>query len=193
MRSDGLQTLELVRPAQQHLASYVAALQQGWSADNVRGAVAAHEELQRIAEDADGFLATMHDPEAKGPAVTLPDGSKVARIPGFRLWMWDGSFVGSTNLRWLPGGAELPAHVLGHIGCAVVPWKQNLGHGTRALALLAGQRQEQGLPHVDLTTDSDNLASQRVIENNGGVLLMDFIKPAVYGGKPGRLYRIPLG
>ena len=43
---DGLQ---LVRPGPQHLAEYTAALQRGWSADKLRGALAAREELERIA------------------------------------------------------------------------------------------------------------------------------------------------
>ena len=62
-----------------------------------------------------------------GPPIVLPDGTTAARLPGFRLWLWDTEFCGSIGLRWQPGTSELPAHVLGHIGYAVVPWKE--GHG----------------------------------------------------------------
>ena len=39
----------------------------------------------------------------------------------------------------------------------------------------------QGLDHVEITTDPDNLASQRVIIANAGVLIERFDKGAAYG------------
>src|ERR1700758_2646228 len=68
--------MRLVRPGPEQLASYVAALERGWSADSERGVDAAREELSRIHADAAAFLASMEDREAKGPAVTLPDGRR---------------------------------------------------------------------------------------------------------------------
>ena len=119
--------MHLVRPTNEHLASYVAALERGWSADNERGIVAAREELAKIESDAEAFIASLEDREAKGARVNLPDGSTVARIPGFRRWLWDGEFAGSIGFRWQPGTTALPPHCLGHIGYAVVPWKQGNG------------------------------------------------------------------
>lgn len=185
--------MELVRPGSEHLGSYVAALERGWSADNVRGAAAAQEELAAIAEDAAAFLAAMEDREANGLPVTLPDGSTVARLPGFRRWLWDGEFCGSIGLRWQHGTAELPPHCLGHIGYAVVPWKQHRGYATEALRAMLIEAGSIGLPYVEVTTDPENIASQRVIEANGGALLERFTKPASFGGKPGLRYRIALG
>lgn len=182
--------MQLVRPQTPHLPSYVAALQRGWSADNVRGAAAAAEELQHIAQDAPAFIAALDDPQAKGPPITLPDGSVVPRLPGIRRWIWDGEFCGSLGLRWQRGTTALPPHCLGHIGYAVVPWKQRQGLATRALAALLPEAWAQGLAHVELTTDPGNLASQRVIEANGGVLVEHFTKPAQFGGQPGLRYRI---
>jgi predicted acetyltransferase len=72
----------------------------------------------------------------------------------------------------------------------VVPWKRRRGYATRALALLLPRLSGEGLPWVELTTDPDNTASQRVIEANGGVLVERFTKPAAYGGAPGLRYRI---
>ena len=95
--------MQLVRPAPEHLASYVAALERGWSADNERGVEAAREELSRIHADAAAFLASMEDREAKGPPITLPDGSTARRLPSFRRWLWDGEFCGSIGVRWQPG------------------------------------------------------------------------------------------
>lgn len=184
--------MELVRPQTEHLPSYVAALQRGWSADTQRPQ-AGREQLLRIEQDADAFLSSLHDPEAQGAPVTLPDGSSVPRLPGFFRWMWDdGEFVGSINLRWQRGTAELPPWCLGHIGYAVVPWKRGRGHATTALRRLLEEARAVGLPYVELTTDPDNLASQKVIERAGGVLHERFVKPVQFGGKPGLRYRVPL-
>jgi predicted acetyltransferase len=111
----------------------------------------------------------MEDREAKGPPVTLPDGSTAKRVPGFKRWMWDGEFCGSIGLRWQPGTTALPPHCLGHIGYAVVPWKQGRGYAKSALSLILREAREVGLPYVEITTDPDNIASQRVITANGGV------------------------
>jgi len=184
--------IELVRPTRERLPAYTAALERGWSADNVRGEAAAREELARIAEDADGFVARLIDREARGREVTLPDGSKVARIPGFRLWIWDGDFCGAIALRWQPGSEELPAHVLGHIGYSIVPWKQRRGYAKAALGMMLVHARAEGLAFVEITTDPDNLASQRVIVANGGMLVGPFTKPSQYGSVPGLRYRIPL-
>jgi predicted acetyltransferase len=82
--------------------------------------------------------------------------------------------------------------VLGHIGYSVVPWKQGLGYATEALReLLQGVRAE-GLEYVEITTDPDNIASRRVIERNGGVLVEEYIRPAAYGSTPALRYRITL-
>ena len=182
--------MQLVRPGPEHLAGYVAALERGWSADNERGVEAAREELSRIHADAAAFLASMEDREAKGPPVTLPDGSAAKRLPGVRRWLWDGEFCGSIGLRWQPGTAALPPHCLGHIGYAVVPWKQGLGYAKAALSLILPEAKAVGLPYVEITTDPDNVASQRVIEANGGILVEHFIKPRQFGCKPGLRFRI---
>lgn len=50
-----------------------------------------------------------------------------------------------------------------------------------------------GLPFVEITTDEDNLPSQKVIEAAGGALYERFIKPPQFGSKPGRSYRLMLG
>ncbi len=184
--------MQLVWPQREHLASYVAALEIGWSPDNVRGQAATDEELRRIAADAQAFLASKVDREAKGDPITLPDGRVVARLPGFQRWLWDGEFCGVIGLRWQPGTEALPPHCLGHIGYAVVAWKRNRGYATAALAQTLPLARAEGLRYVEITTDPDNFASQRVIEANGGILFEHFVKPAQLGGKPGLRYRIAL-
>jgi predicted acetyltransferase len=187
--TEGDSPLRLVWPAEEYLAGYVDALRRGWSADTVRPQ-ARIEELERIAADPAAFLRGMVDREAKGPPVTLPDGSRVPRLPGYRRWMWDGEFCGSIGFRWQPGTTALPPHVLGHIGYAVVPWKRGRGYATRALALLLDDVRAEGLDFVELTTEPENAASQRVITANGGYLVERFAKPAQYRHSEGLRFRI---
>jgi len=183
--------MDLVWPASQYLPGYVHALQQGWSPDNLRPQ-AELDELARIAEDPDRFLSEQVDREAKGRSITLPDGSTVPRLPWYSRWMWDGEFCGSIGFRWQPGTTELPPYCLGHVGFSVVPWKRQRGYATRALQLLLPQAGEEGLAYIELTTNSDNIASRRVIEANGGKLIERFHKPAAYGGAESLRFRILL-
>jgi predicted acetyltransferase len=183
--------MRLVQPSLDYLPSYVAALERGWSADNVRGAVAAAEELAQINEDPTKFLDSLENRQGGG-SVTLPDGSKVPRLPSFRRWMWDGEFAGSIALRWQHGTAALPEYCLGHVGYAVVPWKQGHGYATQALLAMIAEAKSVGLPYVEVTTDAANVASQRVIQKAGGVLHEQFNKPAAFGGASSLRFRVVL-
>jgi predicted acetyltransferase len=184
--------MKLVWPAREYLAGYRDALERGWSADNVRGKAAADEEIEKIALDADAFLASLVDREAKGESVKMPDGSEVARLPGYRRWLWDGEFCGAIGFRWQRGTEALPPHCLGHIGYAVVPWKRQRGYATEALRQLLPDARAEGLRYVEIVTNLDNAASQRVAEANGGTLHERFVKPAQFGNTPALRFRITL-
>lgn len=184
--------MDLVWPDAQYLPGYVHALQLGWSPDNLRPQQRAAEDLARIERDPEAFVREQVDREATGPPITLPDNSTVPRLPGYSLWMWDGEFCGSIGLRWQPGTTELPPYCLGHAGYSVVPWKRRRGYATRALRLLLPRARAEGLAHIDLTTDADNLASRRVIEANGGYLVERFHKPKAHGGAETLRFRIIL-
>lgn len=181
--------MELIWPSMAALPSYRAALEWGWSPNTVRPE-AAGEELLRIKADPETFVASLVDKEAKGAPIKLPDGTFAERLPGYARWMWDGAFCGSIGYRWQPGTVELPPHVLGHIGYSVVPWKQGRGYATRALGLLLEEITD--MPFVELTTNLDNVPSQKVILANGGYLVERFRKPAAYGDSEGLRYRIDL-
>ena len=181
----------LIVPSLETLGSYLAALRRGWSPDNTRS-VAAEEEIARAERDPAGFVAALDDPQARGGPITLPDGTLVPRLPGFRRWIWDGEVAGSIGFRWQPGSAELQPHVLGHIGYAVVPWRRRRGYATAALAQLLTEVRGHGLTRVELTADPDNLPSQRVITANGGYLVERFAKTPAYGGGETLRFRIDL-
>lgn len=183
--------MDLVRPVREHLVSYITALERGWSPDTLR-AEAAGEELGFIAADPDAFLASLEDRKAAGEPIVLPDGSTVPRLPGYVRWMWDGEFCGRIGFRWQPGTEALPPTCLGHIGYTVVPWKRRLGYATQALAAILHEASAEGLRYVEISTDPDNVPSQRVITSNGGVLVEEFITAPSLGGKRQVRYRVPL-
>jgi predicted acetyltransferase len=184
--------LRLVLPDLEHLPGVVDALHRGWSPDNVRGEAAVREHLARIEADPAAYVASADDPDAKAGDITLPDGTIIKRLPGTHRLMWDGEFCGMIGLRWARGTSELPPHVLGHIGYSVAPWKRRRGYATRALGLMLPIARAQGLEWVDLTTDEDNVASQKTILHNGGRLIEHFVKPAAYGGGMSLRFRIDL-
>ena len=72
------------------------------------------------------------------------------------------------------------------------PWKRRRGYATRALHLLFPHARAEGLAHIELTTDVDNVASRRVIEANGGTLVERFFKSKAYGGAESLRFRIAL-
>jgi predicted acetyltransferase len=149
--------------------------------------------IDAATEDPAGLLGRMDDPNGYGPPVVLPDGSTVPRLPSLTRWMWDGEFCGSTSLRWQAGTHDLPPTCLGHVGYSVVPWKQRRGYATAALALLLPEAPAHGLRFVDLVTDAANVASQLVIQANGGVEVERFTKPDATGGGAAIRWRIDVG
>lgn len=184
--------IQLVTPNESRIEGYAAALRRGWSPNNERGIAASIEELEKIEADPISFVKSLDDREGKGLPVKMPDGSVVPRLPGFVRWMWDGEFAGSIGFRWQHGTPELPAYCLGHIGYSVVPWRQRRGYATAALLLTLEEAQRMGMPYVEITTDPDNMASQKVILAAGGSLHERFTKPPQFGSKPCLRFRIAL-
>jgi len=166
-------TIRLMAPGRDLLAGYAAALAAGWSPDNTRDV--SGEQLAALRADAGAFLDRL---TAQGGTITLWDGREVPKLPHVRRWISDGEFCGSIGLRWQEGSDDLPPHVLGHIGYAVVPGKRRRGYARAALGLMLGVAREVGLGRVMLTCAESNVASRRVIEANGGVLTRRTAHPA---------------
>ena len=170
--------MELVVPAVEHVPSYLCALEQGWAFDAFfAGGVDNALYLARNSPDV--LVNTVNG--ITSTTVTLPSGDPVPRLPSATRWMWDGEFAGSVNLRWQSGTTELPAYVLGHIGYGVVTERQGRGYATTALSGILPLAWDAGLPFVELTTVLDNLASQKVIINNGGAIVEEFTAPPEQG------------
>lgn len=184
--------MKIVHPDEVYLESYKSGLIQAISLGTAAYLEEAQRDLSEIEADPASFLAKQEDPKALGGDVKLPDGSLVPRLPGITRWMWDGQVCGSINFRWKEGSTELPPHCLGHIGYEVFSWKRNMGYASEALKQILPEAVKLGMPFVELTTDVDNLISQRVIEKNGGVFHEKFVKPASHGGTGGLRFRIYL-
>ena len=183
--------MELRWPDPDMLGSYVAAMERECE---LAGQPDLHaKRLALIDSDPDLFFACEVNVDGTAPPIELPDGTRVARIPGYGKWMWDGEYCGGIRLRWLADGDEtLPPHVFGHIGYGVVPWKRRQGYASKALRMILPEARARGLGYVEITTDEDNIASRRVIEGGGGEVYDRFTMPDYLGGGPGIRYRLDL-
>jgi predicted acetyltransferase len=157
-------SLRLVAPSLAGLPGYAAALETGWSPDTTQDVSAS--QLTALREDPVAFLA---ERTRQDGTLRIASGEIVPRLPSRVFWLDDGEFCGVINLRFKPGTEELPRHVNGHIGYAVVPWKRRRGYATEALRQLLPVAREVGLNRVQVTCDDDNEPSRRVIVANGGV------------------------
>jgi len=185
------ETMELLTPSIDQIPAYVSALQRGWSPDNLR-AEAAQEQIETISKDAASFVSNLDDPTAKGGPVTLPNGSKVPRLPSIRRWIWDDEFCGHIGLRWKPGTDELPPTCSGHVGYAVVPWRRGEGLASAALVAILPEAKSVGLKYIEITTSPDNLASVRVIEKAGGKFVRSYVADKALGGHETVEFKIAL-
>lgn len=176
--------MELVVPTVEHVSSYLTALECGWTFDAFF--TGGEENALFLAQTSPQLLVDTVNGNASS-SVTLPSGDPVPRLPSIMRWIWDGEFVGSVNVRWQTGTTELPAYVLGHVGYGVVSGRQGRGYATAALAGILPFAWDAGLPFVELTTTLDNIASQKVITNNGGVVVGEFTAPAEQGSH--RMFR----
>jgi len=105
------------------------------------------------------------DEDARGEDITA------GRSPQTSYWLVrDGQhIIGSSRLR--NPLTPLLEREGGHIGYDIRPSERGKGYGTLILTLTLEKARELGLERVLVTCDDDNLASARIIEKNGGVLM----------------------
>jgi predicted acetyltransferase len=166
------------------MASFVEAMREGYSRDNLRA-----ETPQTIADVAaapDWFVGTLLNPPT---TIVRPDGSLGERVPETILWWVEGdAFLGSISVRHRLN-AVLESWG-GHIGYAVRPSARGQGHASAMLAAMLDhcQRELPSLHRVMLTASAKNPASIRVIEKNGGVLQEVIPNPWIEGDEGGRYW-----
>lgn len=101
----------------------------------------------------------------------LEDNAKGKNLPygwaAYRtFWLEDeNEIVGVIRIR------EKDVEYYGHIGYDIAPLYRKKGYGKKILELGLEKAKEMGLDTVILTCHERNIASQRVIENNGGEMI----------------------
>lgn len=120
-----------------------------------------HHDLARL--DFVRFLSKLEDQQR---GMNLPPGF----VPMDSYWLVgsDGTIFGQSHLRHrLTPALKIEG---GHIGYAIRPSARRQGHGTMILKLTLEKAHTLGLHRVMVTCDTDNIASGRIIEKNGGQL-----------------------
>ena len=85
------------------------------------------------------------------------------------FWLIDREeYIGQASLRPDLGTSYLVTYG-GHIGYSIRPSKRRCGYGMRILSLVLAKASGANLSKVLVTCDSDNAASKKIIERNGGV------------------------
>lgn len=145
---------QLVEPSDELKAKLVAMAEEY--------AAAGDERYREVIEDFPGYMRGLARYAA---GVDLPPG----HVPSSQFFLVHrGEIVGHSALRHrLTPALE---HEGGHIGYDIRPAARRRGYGTLILALTLERARNLGLARALLTCDTDNTASARIIERNGGVL-----------------------
>jgi predicted acetyltransferase len=116
----------------------------------------------------------------------LPEGY----VPASAFWLVrDQRILGTVDIRHRL--SEALRDFGGHIGYSVRPSERRKGYGTQMLALALQEARRLGISRALVTCDRENIASARVIRNNGGVL--DSESHSSLAGRVTQRYWIELG
>ena len=134
--------------------------------------LAAVREFHAVGEysvDAEQLGATFEELIARLAAAKDPANAPTGELPYEDFWLMEGEeWIGKLTLRTTINAKYL--HAGGHIGYEIRPSKRRQGYGTALLRMGLEKARERGLDRVLLTCYETNLASRKVIENNGGQL-----------------------
>jgi predicted acetyltransferase len=146
----------LVNPAEKYGASWLSALKE-FEAEERRGF------WNRVENPADVPVLVKRLFEIS-EGLNIPE----SWVPATTLWYVErGYYIGHIDIR----------HRLnlfleqfgGHIGYAVRPTERRKGYGNKMLELALPVIAEMGLTEILITCDEGNVASQKIIEKNGGL------------------------
>lgn len=173
----------LAKPSIEYMNSYIAACREYAEADlgiydDFHGENPTPERINK--------LLIRYENQSRG--IGLPEGW----VPGSTFWLVDeDEYIGSGNIRYAL--TEPLKEFGGHIGYEIRPSKWGQGYGTVQLKLLLAEAAKLGIKCALLTCSTDNAASIRVIEKNGGMLI-DCINNIIDGHeRPTYRYRIDTG
>lgn len=160
--------MQLVNPSIDYKAEYFLALEEG--AEDAGITRLAKPGKDQSFED---FIKQLND-YSKGVNL-LP-----THVRSTTLWLIDkNEFIGRVSIRH-----ELNKKLLktgGHIGYYIRKSKRGKGYGKQILVLGLVEAKKLGISKALITCDDDNIASLKIIEQNGGVLENIIIQEA---GKP---------
>jgi len=89
-------------------------------------------------------------------------------VPYATFWLVDeGEFVGELHFRYVL--TDYLRNYGGHIGYTIRPSERKKGYGTQILALVLPEIKALGYRRILVTCDETNVASQKIIEANGGI------------------------
>ncbi|WLD94355.1 GNAT family N-acetyltransferase [Alkalihalobacillus sp. AL-G] len=105
-------------------------------------------------------------------AVNSPEGW----VPHSNYWLVDEkrNILGAVNIRH--GLTKKLLTIGGHIGYGVRPSERRKGYATKILEQALKKTAELGIEKVLVTCNKDNVASERTILKNGGILEDEFIE-----------------
>jgi predicted acetyltransferase len=149
--------MKLVLPTIRYKQSYIEALEElkNETGDTI---LAKPTEGQSF----ENFVQMLND-NAKGK--NLPEGY----VPATTFWLIDGDeLIGRVQIRHKLNNFLLKTN--GHIGYIIRPSKRKMGYGKKILQLGLIEAKKIGLSKALVTCDEDHLASQKIIEANGGIL-----------------------
>ena len=184
--------MELLTPSEENLHLYLAALRR----EKEMGEKPFHntDEILAKAETSPADLVASLNDLVGGRTFNDEDGTQRVALPAFTKWLYipgETTVSGTIQMRWDPTTMQLPPYCLGHIGYQVFPWGRGKGLATEQLRLMLEVVQSQlKLPYVDITTNVENKASQKVIVKNGGKFIKEFSVVRKDGKKQAYLWRV---
>ena len=161
----------LIRPTEAYRQSYLDAWDEGFilGGDRPGRGIDPHSDFQAHLEALDHT----------GQGVFIYKDKPFATVPSLAYWLVNGSqFLGAISIRSRITSPIL-AHWGGHIGYGIRPSAQGRGHGKLQLALGLDICRGIGIAIARISCRTDNLASRKVIEANGGIFLRESMMDGV--------------
>jgi predicted acetyltransferase len=181
--------LRLSVPDMHYFPSYFAALEEGFAYGS--GDPYSVDKITAIKQDPEAHIAEMRV-IFKGGEFEAVNGNRYPRVPQEVIWvLQDDDFIGAINFR--PTLNEMLVSYGGHAGYSITPSARGKGYMSQAFGLLLADKDRMtkiDRDHMIVTTDPDNVPSQKVITHHGGVLVDEFYFEPMQ--ETTRIYHIPL-